>query len=99
MGQGVLQSDTDAAQWLALAAENGYADAQRMLAYMYACGRGVPQDYALAFVWSGIAIANGSPNAREIRDEAAAQMSHAELDHAQRQVEHWKQQHGLGAKH
>jgi hypothetical protein len=99
MGKGVPQSDADALQWLTPAAENNHAHSQMALAHIHLNGQGVPQDYTVAYIWSDIALANGRANAREIRDEAAAQMSPAELDHAQRQVEHWKQQHGLGAKH
>ncbi len=43
-GQGVEQSDAEAARWIRLAADQGLASAQYELARMYEQGRGVPGD-------------------------------------------------------
>ena len=42
------------------AAEQGLAKAQYNLGFMYSTGEGVPEDYATAYSWWKIAIANGN---------------------------------------
>lgn len=50
-GEGVAQDLVEAAKWLTLAAEQGYAPAQNNLAVCYATGAGVPKDQAKAIEW------------------------------------------------
>ena len=52
--------------WLLLA-EQGDADAQVLLGFMYDRGRGVPQDYVLALMWWTIAAIKGNKDAIEGR--------------------------------
>jgi len=47
----VAQDHAEAVKLFRLAAEQGYASAQNNLGFMYAYGRGVPQDYAEAAKW------------------------------------------------
>ncbi len=50
-GEGVAQDLVEAAKWLTLAAEQGYAPAQNNLAVCYSTGAGVPKDQAKAIEW------------------------------------------------
>ncbi len=50
-GEGVTQDLVEAAKWLTLAAEQGYAPAQNNLAVCYSTGAGVPKDQAKAIAW------------------------------------------------
>lgn len=50
-GDGVLQSFTQAADWLTKAAKQGYAPAQNMLAQHLFEGLGIPQDQQAALNW------------------------------------------------
>ena len=50
-------------EWTPLA-EQGDADAQYNLAYMYKNGEGVPQDYQTAVKWFTLAAKQGNPNAQ-----------------------------------
>jgi hypothetical protein len=46
-----------------------------MLGTMYFIGRGVPQDYVSAHMWSNLAAARGEKDAAENRDMIAAKMT------------------------
>ena len=50
-GQGVEQSDIDAAHWYGLAAQQGHARAQAALGKLYLSGKGVVTDPAAAKAW------------------------------------------------
>ncbi|MBF0460593.1 MAG: sel1 repeat family protein [Magnetococcales bacterium] len=50
-GQGVPQSDAEAAKWYLMAAKRGDPGAQTLLALMLALGEGVQQDDKLADYW------------------------------------------------
>jgi len=54
-GRGVEQNDTEAVRWNRLAAEQGYARSQLILAQRHYYGRGVPQAYAEAARWYRLA--------------------------------------------
>ena len=45
-------------------ADQGYAEAQKLLGYMYEIGQGVPQDYERAAAWYRTAAAKGNAYAR-----------------------------------
>jgi TPR repeat protein len=55
-----------AAPQIALAAERGDARAQAQLGFMYANGRGVPQNYALAIYWYRRGAEQGNPAAQHL---------------------------------
>ena len=62
---------------------------------MYANGRGVPQDYALAHMWFNLAASRATtawlgPAAVKGRDEVAAMMTPAQIAEAQRMAREWK---------
>ena len=60
-------------------ADQGNADAQNMLGYMYAKGQGVPQDFVQAHVWFNLAAAAGKGGAADSRDEIAKLMSSSQI--------------------
>ena len=59
-GVGVPNDDKMAFKWYTKAAEQGYADAQFELGEMYGLGRGVPQDYIKAHMWSNVYLQNNA---------------------------------------
>jgi len=73
-GEGVGQSDVEAAHWYRLAAEQGSAEAQFQLAHLYGLGQGVEHDYTASREWTRKAAAQGHEGAvremkrREYRD-------------------------------
>lgn len=85
-GQGVAQTDRQAAAWYQKAADQGDADAQLNLGLMYANGRGVAKNYRQAAAWwqkaadqgdaeaqynLGLMYYNGQGMARNYRQAAA----------------------------
>jgi len=79
------------------AADQGIADAQFNLGNMYAKGRGVPQDYTLAYMWLNLAAARYPASEAERRNQAvthrdmtAAKMTPAQIAEAQRLAREWK---------
>ena len=50
-GEGVPQSDTEAAHWYRLAATQNFPEAQQKLADLYYFGQGVPRSFAQAAAW------------------------------------------------
>ncbi len=75
--------------WMPLARQ-GDAGAQFNLGIMYANGRGVPQNYVLAYMWSNLASAGGNAYGGKNRDEVAAKMTPAQIAEAQRLAAEWK---------
>jgi putative methionine-R-sulfoxide reductase with GAF domain len=97
-GDGVPQSDAQAAQWFLRAAEQGHVVAQATLGAYYWAGRGVPQDLSKAYFWSVLARA-GNDEASKYRVAALTSlMTRAQVMTAQQQAEAWIQQHTSGAK-
>ena len=62
-GEGVTQDLVEAAKWLTLSAEQGYARAQCYLGLSYAKGEGVPKDQTQALDWFRKSAAHGFPDA------------------------------------
>jgi uncharacterized protein len=58
-GDGVPQSDAEAAKWFRLAAEQGVVFAQSVLGFMYQSGRGLPQNNVEAVKWLRLAAEQG----------------------------------------
>ena len=65
-------------------AEQGDANAQINLALLYYDGRGVPQDYSMAYVWYNIAAAQGQAKAEKNHDAVAGELDAASLAEAQK---------------
>jgi GAF domain/Sel1 repeat/PilZ domain len=97
-GDGVTQSDTQAAQWFLRAAEQGHVLAQATLGAYYWAGRGVPQDLSKAYFWSVLARAGNDEASKYRVAVLTSRMSRAQVTAAQQQAEAWIQQHASGAK-
>lgn len=63
-GQGVVQSDTEAASWYMKSAEQGHDKAQARLGDLFKAGRGVPRNDLEAFRWYREAAQQGNPSAQ-----------------------------------
>jgi uncharacterized protein len=63
-GEGVAQSEAEAAHWYRLAASQGFADAQQRLADLYYLGQGVPRNYTQAALLYRRAAEQGSARAQ-----------------------------------
>jgi uncharacterized protein len=85
-GKGVTQNYRTAIKWYRLAAEQGYAYAQSALGGMYADGIGVSQDYSHSYMWFSIAASLWDPDAGQMRDQVARQMTVTQLETAQRLI-------------
>ena len=70
-------------EWTPLA-KQGNASAQYNLGYMYANGKGVPQDYIRAHMWYNFAASSGNKMATGNRDIIAKQMTPSQLEKAQK---------------
>ena len=77
-------------KWFRLAADQGLAEAQYNLGFMYASGRGVPQDHVQAHKWFDLAGASGSEDGRKNRDIVTKKMTQAQIAEAQRLAREWK---------
>ena len=75
-------------------AEQGLADAQTALGWMYYLGRGVLQDYVQAHMWYNLAAAQGDNAAAKNRDIVAAKMTSADVSKAQHMAREWLAKHG-----
>ena len=83
-----------AAAWYRAAADQGYPDAQVLLAFAYAIGEGVPEDYVEAHMWVNLAAAKLPPGkardtALQLRDQLANKMTPAQITDAQKLAREW----------
>ena len=95
-GEGVAQSDDDAAQWYRLATDQGLAGAQFNLGIMYTEGRGVPRDHVLAHMWLDLVVSELPPSGKDQRNSTvdalhlvASKMNLAELAEARQLAFEW----------
>ena len=70
-------------KWYRKSAEQGNAEAQNNLGFMYGKGNGVLQDDVYAHMWFNIAASNGNDGAMKNRDIAAKKMTAADISKAQ----------------
>jgi hypothetical protein len=73
-----------------LLANQGNADAQFFLGYMYATGKGVIQDYIQAHVWFNLSAARGNDNAAASREKIAKTMTPQQIAEAQKIARSWR---------
>jgi len=71
-------------------AERGIPGGQYCLGFLYENGRGVPQDYVLAYMWLNLAASSGDPASAMYRDRLAAMMTSSQVAEAQRLTREWK---------
>jgi TPR repeat protein len=69
------QDYVQALTWYRKAADQGLADAQYSLGYLYANGHEVPQDYVQAHLWLNLSAAQNNTVAATNRDDVAKLMT------------------------
>jgi TPR repeat protein len=82
-GEGVEADAGEAAKWCQLAAEQEVPEAQLILADCYLRGRGVPEDYVLAYVWFNRASSHGLEIAEKNKRHTARYMMPEQIAQAQ----------------
>jgi TPR repeat protein len=92
-GEGVEQSDIEAAHWYRRAAHQNFPEAEQKLADLYYFGKGVPLSYTQAAVWYRKAADHGNA-------EAQFQLGHLYaigrgVEHDYTQSRHWTRQAAL----
>jgi len=70
-------------------AEQGDADSQNNLGFLYYHGQGVPQDYVQAHMWFNLASTQGDKDALKGREDVAKRMTPAQITEAQRLAREW----------
>ena len=88
-GEGVAQSDTEAARWTRAAAERGDAVAQINLSQFYAEGRGVARDVAQRFFWLLLAAGQGNAWAETRLAAAAAGLADEDATETRARAANW----------
>jgi len=83
-GQGVPQSDEEAARWFLKAAEHGIPQAQYKLGELYSSGHGVPRDFERAFAWYKTGAAHRHRLSQQAAIKAAALLTPEELKEAEK---------------
>ena len=74
------------------AAEQGFANAQHNLGFMYEKGMGVPEDYVMAFMWLSLAKAHGDKMAWDL-DIVKKDMNTDQIAKAQALAAEWLEKH------
>ena len=86
-----LKQDYKTAHKLFLSlAEQGDASAQFNLGMMYDNGRGVPQDYALAYMWFNLCGSSGDKDCVKNRNIVEEKMTPQQIEKAQEMARNWK---------
>ncbi len=91
-GEGVAQSDRQAAHWFRLAATQAFPEAQYRYGLALEAGRGVESDATAAYMWlhlAGQSPVPGSEQALAARDRVGEQLSVAERDEALQRADEW----------
>jgi uncharacterized protein len=92
-GEGVPQSNAEAAYWYRLAAAQDFPEAQQKLADLYYTGQGVPLDYTHAAAWYRKAAEHGNADAQFHLGHLYAIGQGVEHDYTQSR--HWTRQAAL----
>jgi len=92
-GEGVQQSNTEAAHWYRLAATQNFPEAQQKLAELYYFGQGVPLSYMQAAAWYRRAADHGNAEAQFQLAHLYATGQGVEPDYTQSR--HWTRQAAL----
>jgi TPR repeat protein len=96
---GVAKDDAQTVVWLRKAAEQGHFNSQFALGQAYEAGDvGVPQDYAEAYFWLDLATFGNATDskrkeAHKLRNEAASQLTPADLSRVQERARKWFAEH------
>ena len=76
-------------EWLPLA-EQGHAEAQHQLGYMYLQGRGVARDDIQAHIWWSLAASQGNEASTLARKIVAGLMTPEQIAEAEKLAREWK---------
>jgi len=89
-GDGVRQSEREAARWYYKSAMQGYVEAQVAMGFAYRGGGGLPMDKVLSYMWFDLAAKNGDDRAFSLRNDVAWSMTESEIDEARRKSREWR---------
>jgi TPR repeat protein len=92
-GLGVETDLREALKWFGFAANQGVVQSQLFLGIMHYYGFGVPKNNVWAYMWTDLAVSAGYDQALDLRDQAAQEMTEAELTEARRRVAEWLTTH------
>lgn len=94
MGREYCRIYTEAVRWYRKAAEQGFAEAQYNLGFMYEKGMGVPQDYVQAHKWFNLAASRLQGKKRNVsvqnRNVVEKRITPAQVAEAQKLAREWK---------
>jgi TPR repeat protein len=82
-----------AVQWMRKAAESGFPEAQSALAEFYEAGRGVKQDWVVAYTWFCLAAAQGDSEGQDGMHRLREKLGKKGIAEAERQAFAWWQRH------
>ena len=71
-------------------ANKGDSEVQLRLGVIYYNGRGVPQDFVQAHMWTNLAATQGSEVGKKIRDSVEKSMTPQQIAQAQELARNWK---------
>ncbi len=91
-GEGVVQSEKEAAKWYYRSAMQDYPDAQIAMGFVYRGGGGIPMDKVQSYMWLDLATKNGDDRALWMRNELAWSMTLHEIEEARKKSDEWKPQ-------
>jgi hypothetical protein len=77
-------------------AEQGDANAQNNLGFMYVAGDGVPEDNVLAYMWYNLAAAQENEVAQVLKDFIEEEMTREQIAEGQRLSREWLEAHPSG---
>ena len=88
-GQGVAQDYGEAMTWYLKAAEQGDADAQYNIGFMYNEAQGVSRDYVQACMWLKLAAKQDHEDAKDDLAETEAKLTEDQVAEAERLAAAW----------
>jgi len=89
-GECMGQNLGEAARWLKMAAERGFADAQRVFGKMCFNGEGVTSDRVTACMWMILAASKGDAEAKNFLRLMSSELTQDELSMAREKAGNWK---------
>lgn len=84
------QNDELAAQWFQKSAAQGHVEAEKELGRLYQSGKGVKQDYTVAYKWLKLAQLQGDEEAKNGLKACSAAMTPKQIAAAEKQVQEFK---------
>lgn len=63
--------------------------AQTQLGNMYRLGRGIPQNYILAYMWLNLASRQGSTRAKKLKSSVISKMTKEQIAEAKKLLMNW----------